>query len=383
MEASDNTGRFIGLMSGTSLDAVDAVLVRFGGASSHMLVDMEIEATHSEPLPAHLRDLILDLNRPGGNDEIERMGKLDRELGGVFATAANTLMAIADISAATVRAIGSHGQTLRHRPPGQIDPTQAFTTQIGDAATIAELTGITTVADFRRRDIAAGGQGAPLAPAFHEAVFASPIQRRAVVNIGGMTNLTLLFPGETLQGFDIGPGNVLMDAWCQRQRGQPYDVAGGWASSGTVHRGLLRSLRAHPFFGLAPPKSTGREAFNLQWLETALTREAVVPSPADVQATLLELTARSIGDAISAAGAVDAVFCCGGGAYNRHLMRRLADLLEPRPVATTAQLGLAPEWVEAAAFAWLARRTLTGLSGNAATVTGARGARVLGAIYPA
>lgn len=368
---------FVGLMSGTSLDAVDAVAVRLAPGQ------ITLEATHSEPLAPALRDLIAALNRPGGEDELERMAVLDRQLGELFAHTVNRMLSVSGIAADEVRAIGSHGQTLRHRPPGQSRSTPPYSLQIGDPATIAELTGITTVADFRRRDIAAGGQGAPLVPAFHRALFSDPSQPRAIINIGGMANISLLGTPDTLTGFDTGPGNVLMDAWCQLQRGRPYDSDGSWAASGTVDLTLLNRLQSHPFFALPPPKSTGREAFNLHWVESALSRLSRPPDFADVQATLLELTAQSIASAVIAAKPVQAVYCCGGGAYNRQLMQRLATLLEPRHVATTSELGLAPEWVEAAAFAWLASQTLAGLPGNAAAVTGARGPRVLGAIHPA
>lgn len=375
----DGKQRFIGLMSGTSLDAVDAVLLVLDDHNSMPV----LEAVHSEPLPQIAREAIVALNRPGGSDEIERMSVLDRELGALFAAAANALLATARIDARQVRAIGTHGQTLRHRPPGQIDAAKAFTLQIGDAATIAELTGITTVADFRRRDIAAGGQGAPLVPAFHQAIFAHPERSRAIINIGGMANITLLPGTGTVSGFDVGPGNVLMDAWNQLQRDRPYDSGGSWAASGSVDRDLLTALLAHPYFRIVPPKSTGRETFNLHWIETLVARQIRRPAPVDVQATLLELTAQSIANAVIEADAVSEVYCCGGGAYNRHLMQRLGQLLQPRQLGTTAQLGLAPEWVEAAAFAWLASRTIAGLPGNAAAVTGARGPRILGAIHPA
>lgn len=366
---------FIGLMSGTSLDAVDAALVCFEDSRPALL------STHSEPLPDPLRNQVIALNQPGGHDELDRVGQLDRELGVLFAHAVNTLLQQENISPAAIQAIGSHGQTLRHRPPGTLDAPHAFTCQIGDPATIAELTGITTVADFRRRDIAAGGQGAPLAPAFHQAVFAAADEHRAVINIGGMANMTLLTPGSAPQGFDTGPGNVLMDAWHQQHHGRRYDENGHWAASGKVDPGLLQTLLAHPFFSLPPPKSTGRETFNMRWLEAALNRQPRRLAPADVQATLLELTAITIAEGILSTDQAAVIYCCGGGAYNLQLMERLTYRVQPRRLATTAELGLAPEWVEAAAFAWLAHRTLAGLPGNAMEVTGASGPRILGAIH--
>lgn len=371
-------GLYIGLMSGTSLDSIDAALLRFESGRC------ELQATHSEPIHADLRSAIAALNQPGGDDELERTGRLDRELGKLFATAANTLLASVDVDASAIRAIGSHGQTLRHRPSGaNLDANHAFTLQIGDPATIAELTGITTVADFRRRDLAAGGQGAPLAPAFHAAAFHHPTRSRAIVNIGGMANVTLLPSEGDISGFDTGPGNILMDAWCQLHRQRPYDSNGSWAASGMPDRELLAALLRHSYFSLAPPKSTGRETFNLHWVQTQVAAARQPLAPVDVQASLLELSARSIAAAIENAGHVAEVYCCGGGAYNRALMQRLETLLHPRPLANTAYLGLAPEWVEAAAFAWLAQRTLTGLDGNAPSVTGARGPRILGAVYQA
>ncbi len=361
---------FIGLMSGTSLDGIDAVLVRFDGDQPQLVSAL---STSFDPA---LRQLLLDLCQPGP-DEIDRMGVADRALGMALADAVRQLLKHAGVSAAMVRAIGSHGQTIRHRPAGQ----HGFTLQIGDAATLAELTGITTVADFRRRDIAAGGQGAPLVPAFHRAVFGGQ-QARAVVNIGGMANVSLI-DSDALLGFDTGPGNVLLDAWAARHLGQPFDADGAWAGSGRVDSALLTRLFGDPFFALPPPKSTGRERFNLQWLLTQLDPAANL-SAADVQSSLSELTAVSIAQAIvSAPLAVTEIYVCGGGAYNSDLMRRLTDHLAPLPVATTDRLGLAPEWVEAVAFAWLARQTLAGRPGNAPSVTGAAAPRILGAIHPA
>lgn len=371
---------FVGLMSGTSLDGIDAVLVAFPDDESAESLPRLIAAA-TLPLPATLRDDLLALCQPGVN-EIERMGRADRALGLAFADAALQLLADAAIDPMAVAAIGSHGQTIRHRPQAD-DGGPAFTLQIGDPNSIAQRTRIVVVADFRRRDIAAGGQGAPLVPAFHRAVFRDARHHRVIVNIGGMANITALPAQGEVAGFDTGPGNVLLDAWIQRCRDETYDRDGQWAASGQVNASLLNALRADPFFALAPPKSTGRELFNLAWLERHL---AVLPTltPADVQATLAELTARSIADAIATLPfAANEVFVCGGGAYNRDLMLRLERLLHPRLLGQTGQLGIAPEWVEAAAFAWLARETLAGRPGNEPAVTGAAEPCVLGAVYPA
>ncbi|MGB0467358.1 MAG: anhydro-N-acetylmuramic acid kinase [Pontibacterium sp.] len=364
---------YIGLMSGTSLDGIDAVAVRFSPA-------FELLGTGSLALPAPLRQQILTLCNPGDN-EIDQMGSLDLALADQFAKATTDLLGRLNLSNRQIKAIGSHGQTIRHRPEA------GFTLQIGDANRIAECTGITTVADFRRRDMAAGGQGAPLVPAFHQALFRSPSQTRFLVNIGGMANITLLpaEPAEAVIGYDTGPGNVLLDAWIQEQQGQPYDKQGNWAASGHVNQALLKQLLSLAFFKAPAPKSTGREQFNLAWLKQQIQRLKSPISAEDIQATLLELTAQSIAVSIRS-HTIDApyqVFVCGGGSHNDHLLKRLAELLEPATVSTTSALGLDPDWVEACAFAWLAKQTLTGLSGNLPEVTGACGERVLGAIYPA
>jgi len=367
---------YLGLMSGTSLDGVDAALLEVGPDRP------TLRGVHHRPLPQELRREILALNRPGGIDELDRMGQLDRRLGQLFAETATQLLRHTGLAADDLRAIGSHGQTLRHRPPGMLPPELAFTLQIGDPATIAEHTGILTVADFRRRDLAAGGQGAPLVPAFHQAMFAGTVHR-AIVNIGGMANITLLASGQAPTGFDTGPGNVLMDAWCRLHLQQPHDEGGRWAAGGQVDEALLDALLQHPFFAQPPPKSTGRESFHLPWLEQVLEQHATTREPQDIQATLLELTARSIARAIQDAGDVAEVYCCGGGAHNRFLLERLTRLLSPRRVATTEVLGLHPDWVEAAAFGWLAHLALNHQPGSVPEVTGATAPRILGAIYPA
>jgi anhydro-N-acetylmuramic acid kinase len=362
-------------MSGTSVDAIDSALVRCRPDG------VEIIATHEHTIPAQLKQQIAEISHPG-QDEIERMGVLDRELGLLFADATLQLLATAGIHPGQVRAIGSHGQTIRHRPPSAtaVGPA-SFTLQIGDPNTIAEVTGITTVADFRRRDIAAGGEGAPLAPAFHAAALAKPGVNRAIVNIGGIANATILCGTELQMGFDSGPGNTLLDHWILRHRSKPYDRDGAWAASGQVHPALLEQLLKHPYFQRTGPRSTGKEAFNLQWLDHNLGGFSGVATE-DVQATLAELSAVSIAQAIRGCPLDSSeVYVCGGGSHNGHLMARLSAQMAPATVASTAQLGMDPDWVEAATFAWLADRTLQGLDGNARAVTGAQGPRVLGGIY--
>ena len=364
--------RFVGLMSGTSLDGIDAVLVDFSADPPRL-----IEAL-SHPLPDTLRQRLTALCQPGG-DEIERLGRADVALGELFAEAVQRLLTQTGIAATEVRAIGSHGQTIRHRPEA------GFTLQIGDPSRIAQRTGITTVADFRRRDLAAGGQGAPLVPAFHAALFRSPDISRAVLNLGGMANVTLLPAGaaQPVTGFDTGPGNVLMDLWAQRHLGRPLDEGGAWAASGRVDEALLSRLLDDPYFRQPAPKSTGREHFNADWLAARLDESEHSPSAADVQATLCELTAVSVAEAVRRSGC-DAreLLVCGGGAHNDHLLARLRERLSPMTVATTDEHGLPADWVEAVAFAWLARETLAARHGNLPAVTGAREAVVLGSIHP-
>jgi anhydro-N-acetylmuramic acid kinase len=311
------------------------------------------------------------------------MGQLDRELGRLFADACLALLDGDDTRPSAVRAIGSHGQTIRHHPPSAATAaSNAFTLQVADPNTIAECTGIATVADFRRRDIAGGGQGAPLAPAFHAAAFAAPDQNRAIVNIGGIANATLLQGRKLLQGFDTGPGNTLMDVWIGRHMGESCDRGGQWAGAGAVDETLLSELLQHDYFALSGPRSTGKEAFNMAWLDQQLGERQI--APVDVQATLAELTAASISDAVSASGLqVDAMYICGGGVHNDDLLQRLQRRMAPAPVNSTSALGLDPDWVEAVTFAWLAYRTLEGLAGNAPVVTGAGGERVLGGVYSA
>jgi anhydro-N-acetylmuramic acid kinase len=366
---------FVGLMSGTSVDAVDCALVRCDGKATTLL------ATREHEIPAVIRDQIADISHPGAN-EIERMGQLDRELGRLFADACLTLLESSDTHPGAIRAIGSHGQTIRHHPPSATTAaSSAFTLQIADPGTIAELTGITTVTDFRRRDVAAGGQGAPLAPAFHAAAFGAHDRNRAIVNIGGIANVTLLKGMQLVQGFDTGPGNTLLDHWIGRHRGADCDRSGQWAGSGEVDQALLSQLLQHGYFALTGPRSTGKEAFNMAWLDEQLADRKIVP--VDVQATLAELTAASIAGAITGSGLpVDEMYVCGGGVHNKDLLQRLQRRMASVAVDSTAALGLDPDWVEAVTFAWLAHRTLEGLPGNAPMVTGAAGERVLGGVYP-
>ncbi|WP_020683599.1 anhydro-N-acetylmuramic acid kinase [Marinobacterium rhizophilum] len=363
---------YIGLMSGTSLDSVDAVAFEFDASGCAML------ASHSEPFPLPLRQQTLALMHPGA-DEIERLGRLDLELAELFASAANNLIDRNKLDRQRIRAIGSHGQTVRHRPEAR------FTLQIGDPNLIAERTGLCVVADFRRRDMAADGQGAPLVPAFHEALFRTPGASRIIVNIGGMANITLL-PGDTelpATGYDTGPGNVLLDYWIHRHQALGYDHGGAWAATGTVLPELLQHLLQLPFFSAPAPKSTGREQFNPDWLQQRLLESGFGQrAPQDIQATLLELTAVSISNEImQVTDAGCDIFLCGGGCHNSLLTKRLETLLQPYTLSTTATLGLDPDWVEACAFAWLAGRRLDDLSGNMPAVTGAVNERVLGAVY--
>lgn len=369
--------RYVGLMSGTSADGIDAVLLNVDETGN-----LSLTATRSHPLDGSVKAAIEALCTPGEN-EIDRLGELDRRLGRNFAEAVLALLEDADLAAHQVTAIGSHGQTVRHRPRGAAgNSAAAFSLQIGDPNTIAELTGITTVADFRRRDIAAAGEGAPLVPAFHRGQFAQPGIRRAIVNIGGIANATLL-EGLTLRGgFDCGPGNALLDYWVHRSTGAAYDAGGAWSAEGSVDADLLDACLADPFFSRTGPRSTGREHFSAGWLQSRLNAMPALRAR-DVQATLAEFTVRSIAGSLQAADfTAQEIYVCGGGAHNADIMRRLHRRLQPARLDTTAALGMHPDWVEAAAFAWLARQRLCKLPGNAPEVTGATGLRVLGAIYP-
>jgi anhydro-N-acetylmuramic acid kinase len=377
---------YLGLMSGTSMDGVDAALLEIEPGGT-----MRVRAALECAWPAALQQQLRRAAEDPAHTDLEQFGHLDSAAGMQFAHAAAQLLRTAAVPAAAVRAIGSHGQTLLHRPLGQAP----FTLQIGDPNIIAEHLGIDVVADFRRRDLAAGGEGAPLMPAFHAAAFGAAGRTRALVNIGGIANVTLLRAGGGVIGFDTGPGNCLLDAWSRRHLQRAYDADGAWAASGTVHQGLLAQLLADPYFSRPAPKSTGRDAFSDAWLEHALTRLAAqtgaagapAPAAADVQATLAELTARSIADGLARAAADEPgqraheVLVCGGGARNADLMARLARALPGSRVGTTADCGIDPAHVEAAGFAWLAHRYLSGLSGNLPAVTGARHEVPLGALY--
>lgn len=358
------------------MDAVDAVLAEAAGGTFRVVGARRVQMP--APLAARLRRLA-DPGAHGahGSDLVDELGDLDQLVGELFAGSVIGLLTALGVDPAEVRAIGSHGQTVRHRPRAR----RRFTLQIGDPNTIAARTGILVIADFRRRDMALGGQGAPLVPAFHAAMFADAAEPRAVLNLGGIANLTLLAPGAPVTGFDTGPGNTLMDGWTRRTLREPFDRDGHWAASGRVDANLLEALLAHPFLALAPPKSTGPEEFSMAWLDKLLERSAPCPA-ADVQATLAEFTAASVARALEGRPP-HRLLVCGGGAHNRHLLRRLAMRLPGVQVESVAALGIDPDQVEAAAFAWLAARHLAGLPGNLPTVTGAARAAVLGAAWPA
>lgn len=365
---------FVGLMSGTSLDGIDAVLVDWAGDRQQVL------GTHHLPMPDPVRTALLSLSQPGPVD-LDTLMHCDRRLGLLYADAVGGLLAATGTAAGAVRAIGCHGQTLRHCPTASAQCPLPWTLQIGDPATLAVTTGIPVVSDFRRADIAAGGQGAPLVPAFHAAVFHNPQQNRVIVNIGGIANLSVLPTAGPVTGFDTGPGNSLMDLWTNRQQQQPFDRNGQWARSGKINRTLVEKWLQDPWFALPPPKSTGRETFGAAWLAQAVAADSDLAA-ADIQASLCELTALSIARAIKRhAPPGSAVFACGGGARNGWLMQRLGAHLPQNPLADTAALDLAPEWVEGCAFAWLARQRLHQQPGNLPAVTGANRALVLGALY--
>lgn len=373
-------GLFVGLMSGTSADGIDAALVRFDDSVANPHCELLLGRTY--PWPDEVRVRLVELGQGADARSLEELGTLDVKTAIAFAEAARAVIAEAGFEATQVRAIGSHGQTVRHRPEGaRYDGQHPFTWQIGDGNVIAERTGIATVADFRRRDVAAGGHGAPLMPAFHAAMLHSPDEDRAVLNLGGIANFTLLPAQGDVRGFDTGPANALMDAWCERHRGVPFDAGGVFAASGLVDAELLLRLLDEPWFMLPPPKSTGREQFQLDWVQARLRGGE---KPEDVQATLLELSAATVADALRAhQPRTRRVIACGGGVRNERLLASIAAQLPGVVVETTAVYGLDPDFVEAMGFAWLARQTLSGLPGNLPSVTGARGPRVLGAVYPA
>lgn len=364
---------YIGLMSGTSLDGVDGVLAECTETHTRVLQHVH------RPFQPALAEELLHLNTPGA-DELHRAALAANALARLYAAVVTALLHDAAIDPAAVTAIGAHGQTVRHRP-GEFDGT-GYTLQLNSPALLAELTRIDVVADFRSRDVAAGGQGAPLVPAFHHAMFAQAGQTVLVLNIGGIANLSVLRDNEVL-GFDCGPGNALMDAWCRQHTGQAFDAEGRWAASGQVHEPLLQTLLQEPYLALPPPKSTGRDLFNLPWLAGKLAAYSSV-APADVQATLTELTACACAADVLRHGAkCSRLIVCGGGALNRHLMQRLQARLPSLAVVSSEQADLPPLQVEAAAFAWLARKAVLRQTASLKSVTGALGTRVLGAIYPA
>lgn len=372
------TPLYIGVMTGTSMDGLDVVAVSFEPLTVH--------ATLTVAFDEDLRSQLMALTLPDDN-EIDRMGIAHVALGKMIGDAVNRLIAEHQLDKGQIKAIGSHGQTIRHRPES------GFSLQIGDAHLISELTGLPVVYDFRMRDLAAGGQGAPLVPAFHQALFQHDSIHRVILNLGGIANVSMLPAGQPdkVYGFDTGPANILMDGWCERHTGQPYDENGDWAAYGQPIRSLLERLSAHDYFSKEPPKSTGREDFNLEWLDDQLSDwrndldyDELEDTPENIQATLMKLTTRAIKKAIYRCELMDTgeVYVCGGGAYNSHLLEQLRWRLRKHQwsVQTTTVLGISPTWVEATAFAWLAMRFIHQLSGNLPAVTGAAGFRVLGSI---
>jgi anhydro-N-acetylmuramic acid kinase len=358
---------FLGLMTGTSLDGIDVALVDFSCTPPRLI------AAQGTPLSDELRSQLLRLQSPQP-DELHLAQLAANAHSDACADAIHALLAQAGFAASDIEAIGNHGQTIRHRPEC------GYTLQIGNHARLAEKTGISVVGDFRSRDVAASGQGAPLVPAFHQALFACPTQRRALVNIGGIANISLLIPNETTCGFDTGPGNVLMDLWINQHQGLRYDKNGAWAASGVILADLLTAFLQDPYFALKAPKSTGRDLFHQDWLNAYLGHRH--DSPCDVQATLCALSARSIADTLQTQQ-IDTLYVCGGGAHNHSLMRMLAQELPQTQITTTAALGVAPDWMETYAFAWLAKCCIDRSPANLPSVTGAAGPRILGAIWPA
>jgi len=361
-------GLYAGLMSGTSLDGVDAAIVRFEDDAPRLL------ALAHRAMPAPLRERLLAASRSGA-DGLDEVFPLGIELACLYAEAVEAALCASGHTAMEVVALGCHGQTLRHRPEA------GYTVQVVHAALLAERCGIDVICDFRAADVAAGGQGAPLAPGFHACAFARADQVRGVLNLGGIANVTMLAPGQPVRGFDTGPASMLLDGWAQRHLGTPFDRDGEWARAGRLLPALLERLLADPWFERPPPRSAGREQFDLPWLEARLAGDE---APVDVQATLLALTARSVAQAVDRhCPGIDEMLVCGGGARNRALMEALTDACAPVSVLAVDALGIAAEAVEAMAFAWLARQHLLARPGNLPEVTGARGPRVLGARYPA
>lgn len=368
MSSVSNPALYIGIMSGTSLDGIDTALLDLSGNTPRLV------ATHYQAYPTALKEKLLAIHHPVHN-ELHLAHLLANELAQGYATATRQLLLTAKVKANQVSAIGCHGQTIRHRPEA------GYTIQLGNAALLAELSGITVVNDFRSRDIAAGGQGAPLVPAFHDKMLRHPDIHRVIVNIGGISNLTNLQPGQATSGFDCGPGNLLMDAWIMRHQGQPYDKNGAWAASGTVIPALLRTFLDEPFLHTSPPRSCGRDLFNMSWLEQHLQGNE---APADVQATLLALTGHAIADAVlQHCPGTEEIYLCGGGAHNLSLHSYLKATLPNCHIQLTDQIGIGADWLEAIAFAWLAQQTLQGHCANLPEATGASHPCILGAIYQA
>lgn len=359
-------------MSGTSLDGVDAVLVDFN-YSPPLLV-----ACYSHPIPTSLREKILDIINPNWQGSLASIGALHHQLGRLYADACNQLILQKNIEKESIVAIGSHGQTVWHQPEGD----HPFSLQLGDANVISELTGITTIADFRNRDIAAGGQGAPLVPAFHQEMLTHPDQDRVILNIGGIANITILSSNSKTKtiGFDTGPGNGLIDAWVQQNKNKAFDENGNWARSGKVLNNILEQLLRDPYFSALPPKSTGKELFNLNWLNQNISNSLDTYKTEDVQSTLTELTAISISNNIKQ---YTELYVCGGGLHNKFLMERISHYLPKTLILSTKTLGIDPDWMEAIAFAWLAKRTFNGKTGNLSEVTGASHNRILGGVFRA
>ncbi|MCL1635919.1 anhydro-N-acetylmuramic acid kinase [Luteimonas sp. SX5] len=381
---------YLGLISGTSADGIDAALVRMAQEQEQIPLNppfskgeeqrarCELVLGRTYAWDSALRERLIALGQGQDTVSLDAIGSLDVQVALAFAEAAARLLREADVTPAQVRAIGSHGQTVRHRPEAEFP----FTWQLGDGNAIAERSGIATVADFRRRDVAAGGHGAPLMPAFHAAMLHSDREDRAVLNLGGIANFTLLPRVGDVRGFDTGPANALLDAWCERHIGHAFDADGTFAASGRVDEALLTRLLDDAWFALPPPKSTGREQFHLEWAQARIGDGAFAPQ--DVQATLLELTAATVADALLATQPqTRRVLVCGGGVRNPVLLARIAARLPGVAVESTAAYGLDPDFVEAMGFAWLARETLAGRPGNLPSVSGAKGPRVLGVVYPA
>jgi len=368
-------GCYLGLISGTSADGIDAALVRFDDDTPHARPELVFGRTF--PWQPALRTRLVELGQRSAMLTLDDVGELDVRIGRAFADAAQAAIEASGVARPDIAAIGSHGQTLRHRAHGPLP----FTLQLGDPSTLAERCGVRVVADFRRRDVAAGGHGAPLVPAFHAATLHSDAEDRAALNLGGIANVTLLPAQGTVRGFDTGPANGLMDAWCLRHTGAAFDAGGTFAAQGRVDEALLARLLDEPWFAQPPPKSTGRDQFHLDWVDSRLSGGE---TPVDVQATLLALSVRTVADALRASQpGTRRLIACGGGVHNGALMAALAAAMPELIVESSAAHGLAPDFVEAMAFAWLARETLSGRPGNLAAVTGAAGPRVLGAIYPA